>query len=658
MLNDCIVSKKLTRRFAIVKLWPEVKAAEDECIARLKHAAEELGLECFEIYADGRMITNTAHIITNHEVDFVLHLHYDTPKLYDAFSFVTLWNPLRLYHQWGYARCSRNLLSHDDFMSCSSDPADNHVRRLIRNSSTHCPPFFNLYHSVSDTMSAPSLGDQKLFYVGINWDILRGGVSRHQELLQFLDNLDVLRIYGPKIFQGVQVWKGYKSYVREIPFDGISIIKEISKAGISLVLSSEMHKQSEVMTNRLFESIAAGAVIICDEHHFAKKFFGPTLLYIDTRDEVKKIASDLFKHLNWIKEHPELALEMVSQAQQIFRDHFSLKKNLADLYEGLSERKNTLGDMIYPQHLKKIKVNAHFLIPEYRDDVLESHMTQIIAQEYTHFSATLVIDKIEALKHQAHLHSLIKKSPIPIKILEVDYYHYGIDKKIKRLKHLGEVIMHLIKNLSKEDDALVFVAPNEKIFSNHLSVLAGSLARNPDAGCAATAVILKHPKCSSYGTQQEKIDFRQLSLPEPIGYSRFIFRVSMLSGDLEIALPYLHRKTMAALIDNNKLVQEAPATVVISTNTLFPMGDWDEGEENELLGSYCPAVFNVFSGFEIKLPALSCESIHGIQKRPKHIKWVIAQIRALHQEGLSARVRAMKVKFKSLAARRNASSLT
>jgi len=29
-------------RFAVVKLWPEIKTAEDECIARLKIAAQVL----------------------------------------------------------------------------------------------------------------------------------------------------------------------------------------------------------------------------------------------------------------------------------------------------------------------------------------------------------------------------------------------------------------------------------------------------------------------------------------------------------------------------------------------------------------------------------------------------------------------------------------
>lgn len=649
---DYILSKNLTGRFAVVKLWPELKTAEDECIARLKTTATSLGLECFEIHADGRIIDKPSNIIKKNDVDFVIHLHYDTPKLYDAFSFVALWNPTHLYHQWGYSRCSRNLLSHDDFMSCSSEPADDHVRRLIRNSPTHLPPFFNLYHSVSDIVCSPSLGDQKLFYVGINWDVLGRGITRHQGLLKFLDKSGLLRIYGPKIFQGVQVWEGYESYVREIPFDGISMINEISKAGISLVLSSEAHKQSELMTNRLFESIAAGAMVICDENIFAKKFFGDTLLYIDTRDDIEKIAAAIFNHVAWVKNNPTLAIEMISKAQQIFRDKFSLRKNLQELYDGLDERKRKLQEAIYPENSKKMRININFLIPEFFETILDDHIASITAQDYTNFSVTFVIDKNETIKNMQRLKLKLAQSPIPIKVLEVDYYHSGTDKKNKLRRKLGEVISLALDNLSNDDEAVMFVAANEKLFSNHLSVLAGSLARNPTVGCAATAVILKHHLCSAHGNQ-EVIDFRQFDPAAPIGYSRFIFRISMLSKDLKIALRYIDRKTMAVLIDNHKLLQEVPATVFIKTEIPFPSGDWDEGQENELISSYCPSIFTPLNGFEIKLPTLHTSTPPPddqiLQKRPKHIKWIYAQACALRREGGAARILALKKKFKSLA---------
>ena len=237
MWEDFLLPEGAIGRFAVVKLWPKIKTAEDECIARLKIAAHALGIECVEVDANGVWLSAPTMRVSKANVDFVIHLHYDTPKLYDAFSFVALWNPLQFYHEWGYVRTTRNLTTHDDFLSCSSGAADDHVARVVRTISTHLPAHFHLYHSTADVMHSPSLGDGKLFYAGINWEALSRGKSRHQEVLKRLDKTGLLRIYGPKIFQGVRVWEGYNSYVREVPFDGVSMINEISRAGVALVLS-------------------------------------------------------------------------------------------------------------------------------------------------------------------------------------------------------------------------------------------------------------------------------------------------------------------------------------------------------------------------------------------------------------------------------------
>jgi hypothetical protein len=335
MIEDFQLPSGMIGRFAVVKLWPEIKTAEDECIARLKVAARALGLECVEVHADGTLLETPGAAVSHEDVDFVLHLHYDTPKRYDAFSIVALWNPLRFYHEWGYERTSRNLTTHDDFISCLSVAADDHVTRMVRNTGTHLPPRFHLFHSTADVVHPPSLGDGKLFYAGINWEALSGGKSRHQEVLKRLDGTGLLRIYGPTIFSGVRVWAGYQSYVKEVPFDGVSMIDEISKAGVALVLSSAAHKESALMSNRLFESIAAGALVICDENPFAARHFGDALLYIDSRCSEDRIEQDIRRHLQWAQDNPQQALEKIARAQAIFREKFTLVRNLRELYTDL-----------------------------------------------------------------------------------------------------------------------------------------------------------------------------------------------------------------------------------------------------------------------------------------------------------------------------------
>ena len=644
----------LIGQFAVVKLWPEIKAAEDECIARIKISAAALGLKCLEVHADGRLIDEPSKIITKKDVDFVLHLHFDTPKLYDAFSFVALWNPIQFYHEWGYSRTSRNLLSHDDFVSCSSTAADDHVGRLIRKAATHLPPYFNLYHSLAEVIHLPSLGDHKLFYAGINWDALRGGVSRHQELLKLLDKTGKLRIYGPTIFQGVKVWKGYDSYVREIPFDGISMIDEISKAGIALVLSSQAHKESELMSNRLFESVAAGALIICDENNFAKKFFGDSLLYIDTRSSVEKIHVDIENHLTWAKNNPADALVMIKNAQEIFKQKFSLNNNVGDLYLGLKDRKRKLLNEIIPVSAKQINVRLYLLLPSYSEDILNSHIASVLAQEYDNFKPTLIIDKLMGQSERSSIEIALAKLPVQIELTEVQFYDFSINNEIKIRRNLGKVVAEVLE-LITQDNAVVFVAPNERIFSNHLQVLAGSLARNPDASCAAvSAILIRHGQ--SVHEIFEKIDFRQLDTNTPIGYARFIFRVSTLRKDLNIALPYVDRKAMAVLVGESKISPEIPSTVLIYVDHQFPSGPWNEGKENELLSSYCPEIYNISTGHSIILPPLTAPSPppsatslvsngFSLTKGLLSWRWIVAQIRLIRQFGVTARMSVLKQKL-------------
>ena len=634
-------------RFAVVKLWPEIKTAEDECIARLKLAAQALGIECIEIHADGSLLSAPQVKVSKDNVDFVIHLHYDTPKRYDAFSFVALWNPLKFYHEWGYRRCSRNLTTHDDFISCSSDAADDHVARMVRTTHTHLPKRFHLYHSTPDVIHSPSLGEGKLFYAGINWDVITGGKSRHQEVLKRLDKTGLLRIYGPTIFQGIRVWAGYDSYVREVPFDGISMIEEISKTGVALVLSSQAHKDSELMSNRLFESVAAGALVICDENQFAKKFFGDSLLYIDSRSEIEQLFTDITGHLNWARAHPAQALAMIAKAQDIFRQKFTLIRNLSDLYNGLAERKQELLIRQNPPASPPVKVRLNLLMPEYSEAILRAHLDSVRVQEYQNFSPVLVVDTraVSAFRHE--IETALSASPIAIELVEVDYFSYGAHHEIKARRRLGEIIQQLL-GASTVADAFIVVAPNEKLFSNHLAVLAGALQRSPDVHCAATAAVLLDGDAPVHSIH-ELIDFGHVDRAAPPGYGRFIFRIATISQDIGIALPYLDGRPLAVLAGSNPIDQQLPASICIDLQTEFPPRTWDEAVESEVIRDYCPDVFKLAPGFGpcplIGLPAASATTKLQFARRLLNRRWVKAQMQAIRKQGLPARMQVLKRKL-------------
>lgn len=635
-------------RFAVVKLWPELKAAEDENIARLKLAAKAIGVECIEILADGTLLSSPQQKISKDSVDFVLHLHYDTPKLYDAFSFVALWNPLRFYHIWGYARCSRNLTTHDDFVSCSSAPADDHVARMVRKSYTHLPPRFHLYHSPADIIHPPSLGDGKLFYVGINWEVVTGGESRHQEVLKRLDKTGLMRIYGPEIFQNVRVWAGYDSYVREIPFDGISMIDEISKAGVALVLSSEPHKESELMSNRLFESVAAGALVICDENPFAKRYFGDSLLYIDSRASVEQTFTDILSHLKWARSNPGQALAAIAKSQEIFRGKFSLIRNLSDLYCGLSERKRDLRCRQNAPESPAVKVRVDLLMPEYSESVLQAHIRSVRVQDYPHFSPVLVIDRQAATGIRGQIETALATCPKKIAMMEIEFFNFGIHPEIKCRRRMGEIIGDLLKETGGAD-AFMVVAPNEALFSNHVAVLAGALQRDPRVNCAATAAILLNGDAPIHDVY-ERIDFGLDDRKKPTGYGRFVFRFSAIPKDIGIALRHLDRQPLAVVVDGHAIEQQFPASITIDLQQEFSEHKWDQAVEREIVRDYNPAALRAFLGLGPQASggvplAVSTMSKRQLVRKLFNRRWIKKQIQALRNEGLSARIEMFKKKL-------------
>ena len=89
-------------------MWVGRPAAEHEVIERIKEAASILGAEVVEIDRHGRYLDNREKEIAPGDVDFVIHLHFETAKVYDAFSYGVLWNPLHFYFKLGYEQSARN----------------------------------------------------------------------------------------------------------------------------------------------------------------------------------------------------------------------------------------------------------------------------------------------------------------------------------------------------------------------------------------------------------------------------------------------------------------------------------------------------------------------------------------------------------------------
>jgi hypothetical protein len=555
-------------RFGVVKLWPDIKVAEDEVIARIRTTATSLGLDCVVVDHLGRMVEPPYTQMTQDDLDFVIHLHFSTPKAYDIFSFVVLWNPVSFYHDFGYRPMVRNLLSHDDFLSCSAPGADDQLGRLVARDPTRLPAQFTMYHSLSEPVLPPTVGEGRMFYSGINWERLGRGTSRHQEVLDELDLTGTLRIYGPRKMRGVQVWEGYKSYQGSIPFDGATAIHEIHKAGICLALSSGPHKEAGMMSNRLFEGLAAGAVIICDENPFAKKHFGDTLLYVDARDEPSDMVEQILAHVDWVRRNPEEAVALAARAQAIFTERFRLDLSLRQIYDGFPARRAQLEQLSAPASGPAVEM--FMLMPEWDKAVLRQHLRSLRTQRYGACRPVLVVDDFDLAHFGTEIRAAIAGAGVEMPLRGAAFFSRNTQGKAVGRNRLGSVLQAVTDGLP-EEALFCAVAPNEALFANHVASLTGALMRDEKAGYAFSGMLLKHKdaKGETFCDTQDSLDLLNASPHLPVGLGRFLFRAGATRDLVAVLLPWLDIKATAGLALHLEGVATDRPTVAMDIQDAF-----------------------------------------------------------------------------------------
>ena len=581
----------LHRKFAVIKFWPRTQSAEDEFIERLKIAAESIGLKCLVVDSFARLINPPNTPLTKDDVDFVISPHFEAPKQFDIFSFVTLWNPVQFYHEWGYRKFTRHLLTHDDFLSCDSTSGDDHVGRFIANDPMRDGPRFRIYPTLSGPILEPTLGDNKLFYVGINWERLTNKNGRHDEFLRLLDRDGDLRLYGPKLFSGVDVWEGFHSYVGPIPFDGVSVVRLIHKAGISLVLSSKAHRDAKMMSCRIFESAAAGAVIICDDNAFARRFFGDCLLYIDTSLPPQETHAQVQAHLDWIKTKPGKAIELAREAQEIFRANFKLDSCLKEIYAGLSDRKRQLECLYTPKIQERICVI--FLMPEFRAEQLEQHIHSFLAQKNVSIRGIVAMDASDAELFGPRVRARLNQLSVPLEMETAQFTERYPNGSVKQRKRIGEVLTELVGRLVQEDYFCV-VAPGERLFSDHCCSLLRTL-QDADRADSAWADMLASYRSDGRGHADltDEPDVRALTDGNAIGFGRFLFRTSAFDRRLRTALPYVDSLAMHLMFGVSRGLPTKRCTLISDAPTLFPAQSavMPADLEREILIDYSPLLF-------------------------------------------------------------------
>ena len=274
----------------IVMPWPGLKNAEFEVIVRIRKAARENKIDCVVIDNSGyildEQLNRTGAFVDQKNLLFVITTHFETPKVLNTFYYHALWNPseypmnLDFYVQ----AASKHYIMNDDFLIYGSGGMKDHLESMLINCPRTLSGASSLVASLSKSSSlSPNLDNPMMFYCGINWDEGIYGARRHGGIFNLLDKTNKVKFFGPDLVEewgNARPWRGCKSYQYPIPFDGISMVEEINKCGICLVLSSDFHRRAGAATTRIYEACAAGAVIISDDNPFILEHFKDAALFI------------------------------------------------------------------------------------------------------------------------------------------------------------------------------------------------------------------------------------------------------------------------------------------------------------------------------------------------------------------------------------------
>jgi hypothetical protein len=463
-------------------------------LQRLAVAASNIGATMIVVDNDGRpqwssprLSLDTSKPLPPSEIDFLISLHFESPRLIDAYSYYALWQPLDFYFHFGYEQSLRKMLSHNDCLSCLSDFADAHGRNAFGARGPINPdPFPTLFHNVPQPYLEPRIdGRSRLFYIGINWE--KGGRSkgRHSGLFDLLDGDEILDIYGPRKLLNFEPWEGFKSYRGELPFDGLSTVTAINKAGICLALSSEPHKRAGLMSNRLFEGLAAGAAVIVDSNRFAQKHFSDVAYFIDDRGSAEDVAFQVRTIVEEIRRGPEKAIARVRKGQARLAESFSLEGSLRGLISGHAKR-------VEYYRSANLAEGSVSVILTYQDGALEPLMEMIAnvaGQISVQIDLVLVCDATFLQRHRQAILSAATGAirtvvPRPLDLARTERV---AGQPPLQVVPTGPKVAEALADLAT--DYFCFLRQDESWFHDHLASLLGALRRHAGTVMAASGVI-------------------------------------------------------------------------------------------------------------------------------------------------------------------------
>lgn len=297
-------------RIALLNPWSN--AAENQAVASIQIAAKALSYEAIEC-------KNSAAIEAVRP-DFVLAMASQQPKLTGYPTYGLIHEPRRDFVN-NFEEKFRNVLTYDGYFTIS-DVLTEFLTDL--NYAMKKPNHIGFYYNTCfdpGPAAPPRLDPAVITYFGTNWD------GRRRDFFKRLSKRKGVAIHGPQ-----HSWRHISraAYGGPMPFDGRSVLAKYWQNGVGLCLYSEHHLRDDVVSNRIFEIAAAGAVSITADMPWVRRYFGDTVLYVDQGLDNAALVDEILARAEWIRSNPAQARDMAVAANARFRERFSLERLLQD----------------------------------------------------------------------------------------------------------------------------------------------------------------------------------------------------------------------------------------------------------------------------------------------------------------------------------------
>ncbi|MBY0281380.1 MAG: glycosyltransferase [Alphaproteobacteria bacterium] len=263
---------------------------------------------------------HNAQAIEAFKPDFVINFNYLFPKLTRFPTYAAIPVPLETVPDF----FTPNLLTFDGHVSSTGKKIQSYAADLCL-SMDKAPPVFIVpgHYTLDFDFPLNGLRGAQLIYCGHNWD------KRYLELLELLSKHEWFSVYGLP-----ERWKDTKvTYRGAIPYDNYSLLNAYRQTGVGLSLQNNAFVDYDIVSNRIFEITAAGAVAIVQRMPFIEEHFGDSVLYIDHTKPEKDIYIDVVAHMDWVRNNPEKAAEKAKRANLILKDKFSAEQMLDKLID-------------------------------------------------------------------------------------------------------------------------------------------------------------------------------------------------------------------------------------------------------------------------------------------------------------------------------------